>query len=153
MTTNATIRRLTIGFAPYAWGLRIENTEKVYFDAFIDSLKINVPASGRKWDPMSKQWMFKQSYFELVKHLLTRYSLTFTIDTGNTDHARNDGTTGHRQLTDKERAAAELFLLPDAPECVINAVYRALSKQYHPDAGGNIEQMQRLNSAVEVLRK
>ena len=151
--TNATIRRLSFTELPYTWGLRIGNTDKVKFNAFVESLKINVPAGGRQWNPASKCWMFMDAYLPLVQNLLRRYGLTFTVDTGNTDQARNNGTTAHRQLTDRERAAAELFLLPDAPECVINAVYRALSKQYHPDAGGNVEQMQRLNAAVEVLRQ
>lgn len=48
---------------------------------------------------------------------------------------------------------AVLHLSPDAPLVVAEAVYRTLAKQAHPDAGGSTDQMQRLNAAIEQVRK
>lgn len=46
----------------------------------------------------------------------------------------------------------ELHLLPTAPRKVIDAAYRALSTQYHPDAGGGDPEAQaRLNAAYSRL--
>lgn len=48
---------------------------------------------------------------------------------------------------------ALLHLSPDAPLEIAEAVYRALVKKHHPDLGGNTETMQRLNAAIERIRK
>jgi len=47
--------------------------------------------------------------------------------------------------------AAVLYVSPQAPLEVIEAAFRALAKQYHPDRGGSTVQMQRLNLAREQL--
>ena len=41
----------------------------------------------------------------------------------------------------------ELHLLPTAPRRVIDAAWRALSQEHHPDAGGDPEAQARLNAA------
>ena len=48
---------------------------------------------------------------------------------------------------------AVLYLVPGAPPEVIKAVYRALSQQYHPDRGGDVDKMQELNAAMAALIK
>jgi hypothetical protein len=45
-----------------------------------------------------------------------------------------------------------LFVLPNAPRCVVDAAYKALSKELHPDRGGDVVAMQALNSAYERVR-
>lgn len=49
--------------------------------------------------------------------------------------------------------ASVLFVVENAPHEVIQAAYRALAKKYHPDLGGNTEQMQKINNAYEQLMK
>ena len=46
---------------------------------------------------------------------------------------------------------ATLQVHPKALDVVITKAYRELCKVYHPDAGGSVEQMRRLNEAYEVL--
>lgn len=48
---------------------------------------------------------------------------------------------------------AMLHLAPDAPLAVCEASYRALARTAHPDQGGSTAQMQRLNLAIETIRK
>lgn len=48
---------------------------------------------------------------------------------------------------------AVLHLAPDAPLAVCEASYRALARTAHPDQGGSTAQMQRLNLAIETIRK
>jgi curved DNA-binding protein CbpA len=50
-----------------------------------------------------------------------------------------------------DEAAAVLYVSSQAPPEVIDAAFRALAKQYHPDRGGSTAQMQRLNLAREQL--
>jgi hypothetical protein len=49
-------------------------------------------------------------------------------------------------------ASRSLHLLPTAPQCVMQAAYRAVAKQLNPDAGGDNDTMQHLNEAMELLR-
>lgn len=48
---------------------------------------------------------------------------------------------------------AMLYVQPNAPLAVCEAAYRALIKEAHPDAGGSVEQTQRLNTAIAMIRK
>ena len=143
---NATITRLPPDQPPWAWAMRIGKTDKATFTAFIESLKLNIDSDDRRWDADSKQWFFTDDCLGLLQIILRRYRLTFTVD-----YSADDGHA-HRQLMTKQQAAAELYLLPNAPPDVITAVFRTLAKQYHPDHGGSTERMQRLNAAVEVLK-
>jgi hypothetical protein len=53
----------------------------------------------------------------------------------------------------RRHGGSVLHLSPDTPLPVAEAAYRALAKQAHPDAGGSSDQMQRLNAAIERVRK
>jgi DnaJ-class molecular chaperone len=46
---------------------------------------------------------------------------------------------------------ATLYLLPNAPQIVIKASYKALAQKFHPDAGGTHEVMLRINEAYRQL--
>ncbi len=50
-------------------------------------------------------------------------------------------------------AFTALHLLPTAPEHVASACYRAMAKVIHPDAGGDITQMKRVNNAYDAVRE
>lgn len=52
----------------------------------------------------------------------------------------------------ERRVAAESANLPIIQQ-VIQAGYRALAKQHHPDVGGDPSKMKEVNNAVEYLRK
>jgi DnaJ domain len=54
-------------------------------------------------------------------------------------------------LLKKNDYYATLQVHPKAVDAVIAKAYRELCKLYHPDAGGSVEQMRRLNEAYEVL--
>ena len=49
-------------------------------------------------------------------------------------------------------ALKTLHLLPTAPQSVIKAAYQALAKIHHPDRGGSVETMKKINEAYEVLK-
>jgi len=46
-----------------------------------------------------------------------------------------------------------LGVMPSSPIEVSEASYKALSRKYHPDAGGSGEKMKELNRAIEEIRK
>jgi hypothetical protein len=46
-----------------------------------------------------------------------------------------------------------LFVTPNAPKEVITAAWRALCSTHHPDKGGSLESMQKINEAYNALKK
>lgn len=46
-----------------------------------------------------------------------------------------------------------LFVTQDAPDLVVKASYKVLSTIYHPDKGGSLEQMSKLNQAYDLIKK
>ncbi|HEV7236227.1 MAG TPA: J domain-containing protein [Ktedonobacteraceae bacterium] len=58
-----------------------------------------------------------------------------------------------RALLERQQALKVLGLPPNATPQQIKRRYRTLAKQYHPDRGGNQQQMQRIIAAYEYLTK
>ena len=58
-----------------------------------------------------------------------------------------------RTLVERQRALSVLGLPPNATPQQIKRRYRALAKRYHPDRGGDRQQMQRIIAAYELLVK
>ena len=54
--------------------------------------------------------------------------------------------------TTRAEAVAALCVAPNAPLAVAEAAYRVLSKNAHPDAGGSVAAMARLNAAIDLIR-
>lgn len=55
--------------------------------------------------------------------------------------------------TDTGNHFALLLLLPSAPLELIEASYRVLARIHHPDRGGRVSDMQRVNAAYAALRE
>ena len=58
-----------------------------------------------------------------------------------------------RSMIERQQALNVLGLPPNATPQQIKRRYRALAKRYHPDKGGNQQQMQRIIAAYEYLTK
>ena len=58
-----------------------------------------------------------------------------------------------RSMIERQQALKVLGLPPNATPQQIKRRYRALAKLYHPDRGGNQQQMQRVIAAYEYLTK
>lgn len=147
---NATITRLPDYYRPWVWSLKVTSIEQDVFHELIESLKSNINHRKRKWDPTGKRWLFHDDALEDVMIVLASHRIDF--DMKEEHRHRQTSERPSTALMTRQQAAAELYLLPDAPPDVVTAVFRVLAKQYHPDTGGNTEQMQRLNAAMEVLR-
>lgn len=111
-----------------------------YLPAFVYDLKATIPMQDRAWDPDAKVWYVDKLYADIAIQLFYSY-----FPEGMQKYERNNG--------DLPDWCYELHVLPSAPRQVIEAAYRVLSKEVHPDAGGNTEKMIKLNSAVEDARK
>jgi DnaJ-domain-containing protein 1 len=54
---------------------------------------------------------------------------------------------------ERQSALAELNLGPDADYDDIRSRYRELAREHHPDRGGEHDRFQRINRAMETLKK
>lgn len=149
---NATITRLPDYYRPWTWSLKVTSAEQDVFHDFIESLKSSINYRKRKWDPTGKRWLFHDDALEDVMVELASHKIDFDFDMKEERRNQSASERPSTALMTRQQAAAELYLLPDAPADVVTAVFRVLAKQYHPDTGGTTEKMQRLNAAMEVLR-
>ena len=58
-----------------------------------------------------------------------------------------------RPIVQRQQALAVLGLPPTATSQQIKRRYRTLAKRHHPDRGGDLQQMQRIVAAYELLMK
>jgi len=62
-------------------------------------------------------------------------------------------TNPARSLLERQQALALLGLPPNATRQQIKRRYRSLAKRYHPDRGGDQQQMRRIIAAYELLMR
>jgi hypothetical protein len=117
-----------------------------YNDVFLAALKEEVPAWARQWDKERKMWCVNATYERTLKVLLVAcygdFAEVLPAELGLGIDA------GHRMPANE---FAALHLLPSAPPELVRVAYKCLAKLYHPDLGGETEQMQALNAAYAAL--
>ncbi len=141
----------TVAQATRLWDGRWE-LEFPYSREFVELLKNTIPHPHRKWVPERKVWIVGPGYTETGIHLL-RSAFPDAIIT-NPEHVSSP--TQHRfRRSDPHHV---LYLHPDAPRCVVDAAYRALAKERHPDRAPEDkrdeahEEMVALTRAYETIR-
>ncbi len=115
------------------------------YDAeFVERLKATIPVSLRRWSKTDKTWIVSGSGIAqavLLAHAF--YDQVVDIPATPPEPTRFRPQTPHRTL----------FLTDDAPPEIVPVVYKALAKLCHPDKGGDVRQMQRINEAYEQIQK
>lgn len=140
--------------ATYRWDGNLECSFP-YSKCLIERIKIHIPAYARTYEPTTKVWVVDEAYSLIALRLLREtYPDTIMVD--------NRHMNSEWKFSEAEPAVdpnfAVLYVMPTAPRCVVEAAYKALSKQFHPDRASvndqdhAHEQMVRLNSAFEAVR-
>jgi hypothetical protein len=115
---------------------------------FVDQLKRAIDYGGRKWDPDRKRWIITALYVDVLLQFLQRHGV----------HVQDDRTPATSMAPlppvpeDLREAFDALYLTYNAPLCAAEAVFRSLSKYYHPDHDGDPEQFHKVNDAIAVVR-
>ena len=110
---------------------------------FIDEMKNMIPKQYRVWHPVEKVWHVDELFAEEIQQLVDYYF----PDTETIDLARASMAAAVPSW------AKVLYIQADAPPEVVEAAYRALSKLHHPDRGGSVETMKKINLAIEQARQ
>ncbi|MGI8406417.1 MAG: J domain-containing protein, partial [Thermomicrobiales bacterium] len=119
------------------------------------NIKAYIPTHNREYVPETKVWVIAAPSAPIAIQLMRSvYSDTILIDNR---HVHSDWKFSKAEPA-VDPNFATLYVMPTAPRCVVEAAYKALSKQFHPDRASVSdqdhahEQMVRLNSAFEAVR-
>jgi hypothetical protein len=122
-----------------------------YRKPFVDRLKESIPADYREWRPDEKVWMIEFGYHQIAIRLFEMFYPDGEVQSATTHQRHRTTTASHAPVSiDPDRRL--LYVNNDAPQEVVSAAYRALSKLHHPDRGGDLTRMQQLNDAYARLR-
>lgn len=111
---------------------------------FVDDLKRSIHARFRKWDAENGVWRIHIAHRDAaVDCMLRHYDDVAQVPAaellmlGDADDDQGD--------------YAALHLLPSAPPELVKAAHRCLAKLAHPDKGGDVVTMQRINAAADRI--
>jgi hypothetical protein len=127
----------------------------------VEQLKSRIPPHARRWNPSTKEWAIDPPHHETMHAILRAHFGWFpAMPTEGPDpeveRLRAEVCRLREQLRRAEAipdAYRTLCVLPGAPREVINAVHKTLTKLHHPDRGGDLLTMQKINDAADQLRK
>lgn len=130
---------------------------------YIDRMKFEISSNMRQWDVQEKVWIVQSSVFDEIHHLISEYFPGHVILISYDAQAEIDryhekppqarqGESSH-SIAISTGPYAVLFINDSAPNCVVDAAYKALAKLYHPDCGGDSGSMSRINSAIASIKK
>jgi hypothetical protein len=109
----------------------------------VTELKHRIPAHARAYDASSKIWTVRCVYATVAIQLLLGIFPDAVIE-----------EPGRRAEPQPDRGGdhfAALHLWETAPAELIETAYRTLARLYHPDRGGDVLAMQRINAAYGAL--
>lgn len=113
-----------------------------YDPAVVELLKAAVPGYARSWDPATKNWTVDAGHAErLASALRATGHQVIGLDPEPPPRTSTTGDTAHWARTLFRRVG------PTRHE----PVFRALSRIFHPDVGGDTALMQELNDARDEL--
>lgn len=139
-----------------------------YDATFIAALKKKVPPKCRTWDPATRSWSvtwpydedavrLARAFFEAMEELRPAgrsSSPPWSSWSSPPPPSEHSADICLARVRDRYREEARLHVLPGAPLCVVQAAYRALAREHHPDlvgSGGHAEMVE-INKAYEVVR-
>ncbi len=138
--------------------VKLQSADSYVFKSLIDALKNFVSPVYRKYEPNARKWVVGEPATESFRGWLAYARATFNARIqwiGETDaDPEREWTPPPPPRPPRSKAGdpfAVLHLRETAPDFLIRAVYKCLSRQLHPDAGGSHEDMVKLNAAYAQL--
>jgi phage/plasmid primase-like uncharacterized protein len=141
------------------------------YDAdFVDAPKATVPFRARKWDGNRKVWTVSHAHIAEAVQLLRQYFHVVDLHEYKAKTEREQREREQEQQRQREQqrqqqqererryshgssSYAVLHLQPTAPSELIKAAFHVLALLHHPDRGGDLATMQKINHAYEELKR
>lgn len=115
-----------------------------YHAEYIQDLKTQIPHGGRIWDKDLRIWIVNKGFEKILLKIVYKHF-------DEVEYSQDGEPQQQKQAISE--LYATLHLLSTAPEELIKAAYKALSKIHHPDVGGDLVKMQEINAAYDAIRK
>jgi DnaJ-class molecular chaperone len=119
------------------------------FKLAIKALKRIIDFEYRQYDRGDKLWIVNEDGFEQMCQWVDHCRLRIGADV----KWQQEPTRPRQPKRTRIEPYAALHLLPTAPPDVVKAAYRALATAHHPDKGGDMVAMQRINRAYAQLTR
>ncbi len=119
-------------------------------------IKSQIDSRDREWSPSTKTWIFAPPIGSTTALRLLRIFYPGFEITNNQAAPPPPPFTAQPEV---DPDCARLFVLPNAPRVVVDAAYRALAREYHPDRlpegerDVGHERMTMLNVSYERIRQ
>lgn len=134
--------------------VRFKATDRTTFSLTVESLKSFVRADQRAFVPELKEWFVRREAEHSLRRWLEYVRGTLGAQVEWMPEGSASGEATAKRSSDQATAFAALHLLPSAPPQLIKAAYRTLAQLHHPDlAGGDGEEMRRINTAFEAITR
>ena len=124
------------------WDTSIDGYHVVvpFNERFVEALKRLVPSSDRSYESATKVWSFSERYFEPVKTLCEQF---FRLRASVVTKAQVESAQAPPAKSLDDIIVEFVKLL--SRDAIVSA-YRRAALENHPDHGGSMEKMSRLNS-------
>jgi hypothetical protein len=122
-----------------------------YSQEFVSAIKALIPASDRAFDPTTKVWTFTERFFDPMQLLCEKVYGKHNVVAVTRQQAQSaQAPASITKFTAAQLAVDFLTLVGfDAAQ----AAYRRGAVALHPDHGGNLEKMTKLNAVWQRLEK
>jgi hypothetical protein len=148
------IKIMRYGYGKFA--IKFSSPDSELFHAGVESLKSHLFEGERTYDADGRRWIVREcdNFSYWLEFIQQHYPAE--IDNGQSyyqEQTRREEYKRPRKDDQLSKAFKELFLLPEAPLRVAKAVHKELVKVHHPDTGGDVEKMKRVNAAYDAIEK
>ncbi len=118
----------------------------------VDALKDEVPGYARSYDPDTKAWSVQSAYVAVARSLVESVYPDVEVIDFSPNFGRHESRRAAPDASGRTSYTV-LHLRETAPPELIEAAFRCLARLHHPDRGGDVATMQRLNAAHAALTK
>jgi len=136
----------------YQLQMKLPYGEKDKLEKAVAFLKQAIPHSDRNWEPTTKTWTFTEKYIDGVSKLCVLVFGIQEVAVLTRDkvegQSKNISVSGTNTLD-----SALLTFMKLLPFDAAQAAYRKASMTLHPDRGGDMEAMTKLNQAWSKIEK
>lgn len=121
-----------------------------YHPQFVEFLKVAVPASDRSYEPVNKTWLFAEKYLDPIKGAAEKFFGQAEVTIVTKQQASASAQAPAKAQTIDQVMLEFMRLLPFE---AAQKAFRAGAMALHPDRGGSMEAMAKLNTLWDRLEK
>lgn len=142
--------KVTIWYDPKLDGYQLQSTWNSNTEKFVNFLKTAIPVSDRSFDPQTKTWSFAKKYLDPVVQASKMYYGNHEVSVITEQQVKGATQTVAAKQTIDQVMVEFMKLLPfDAAQ----SAFRKAAILLHPDRGGDMEHMAKLNTLWDRLEK